>query len=616
MKVKSITITGMHKVDKKTYTFNDGITYFIGENGAGKSTILEATQLALLGYIPGYAKTNESIMKHASGPVMSVEAELEGDIKITRTWTRSGASVKSTVDVTGYEGELTNLMGKVDLPVFDFNEFRSMTSNKLKDWFISFLPSSSEGLNIKKSLKDAMGTRAIPFGYLIDETEAWIKTNNLKGLELVRSLNTKFKDDQSFCKGQIANLEGTIKSLIKYDDAEDLDSADISAKIKTLSDNKTQTIEKLTAIDSYIKASAVLEDIKKTLPAATFADDPRVTDLTAKIEAFQKKNEVLKADYQDLNSQVQALQQQKLSLQQQRMRLTKSADTCPFTKEFCQTAADLANKTEEEGAAIDKQVVELDKQISFKTEEMKEYNPSIWTLNDRTITQYNSELGGIQAQYARVSAMQIQIDSMSIETDDSENYRRDLTEELQGIDEELRHLQEQLVKIEANKRYIEFSDKVTADKFKYENELAVFKEWTKLTDANGLQTVLMNKPFEDLATEMSSYLSQMFNKPITAKFNLISKANSFSFGLESDGKYIEFDYLSSGERCLFTLALIMCILNKSESQIRTILIDDILDHLDSANADYLFGALKGVTDIQFILAGVKECSDSSICKSV
>ena len=126
----------------------------------------------------------------------------------------------------------------------------------------------------------------------------------------------------------------------------------------------------------------------------------------------------------------------------------------------------------------------------------------------------------------------------------------------------------------------------------------------------------MNKPFEDLATEMSSYLSQMFNKPITAKFNLISKANSFSFGLESDGKYIEFDYLSSGERCLFTLALIMCIFNKSESQIRTILIDDILDHLDSANADYLFGALKGVTDIQFILAGVKECSDSSICKSV
>ena len=58
MKFKSITITGMHKVDKKTYTFNDDVTYFIGENGSGKSTILEAAELALLGYIPGYANTN------------------------------------------------------------------------------------------------------------------------------------------------------------------------------------------------------------------------------------------------------------------------------------------------------------------------------------------------------------------------------------------------------------------------------------------------------------------------------------------------------------------------------------------------------------------------------
>ena len=108
----------------------------------------------------------------------------------------------------------------------------------------------------------------------------------------------------------------------------------------------------------------------------------------------------------------------------------------------------------------------------------------------------------------------------------------------------------------------------------------------------------------------------MFNADTKAKFNLVSKANSFSFGLEREEKYIEFDYLSSGERCLFTLALIMCILDKSKSQIRTLIIDDILDHLDSSNANSLFESLKQVKDIQFILAGVKECKDATICKAV
>ena len=127
---------------------------------------------------------------------------------------------------------------------------------------------------------------------------------------------------------------------------------------------------------------------------------------------------------------------------------------------------------------------------------------------------------------------------------------------------------------------------------------------------------MMNRPFETLAENMSSYLSKIFNANIVAKFNLSSKANSFSFGLDRDGKYIEFDYLSSGEKCLFMLSLIMCILDKSKSQIKTILIDDALDHLDDTNAEHLFKSLKEVTEIQFILAGVQTCNDSTICKAV
>ena len=61
MQIKSVEIKGMRNVVHKTYEFDD-VTYLVGPNGAGKSTVLNAIQLALLGYIPGTEKRNSSIM--------------------------------------------------------------------------------------------------------------------------------------------------------------------------------------------------------------------------------------------------------------------------------------------------------------------------------------------------------------------------------------------------------------------------------------------------------------------------------------------------------------------------------------------------------------------------
>jgi ATPase involved in DNA repair len=58
MKLSSIRIQGMHNVVDKTYKLNN-MNYFVGPNGAGKSTIMQAIQLALLGYIPGTDKRNQ-----------------------------------------------------------------------------------------------------------------------------------------------------------------------------------------------------------------------------------------------------------------------------------------------------------------------------------------------------------------------------------------------------------------------------------------------------------------------------------------------------------------------------------------------------------------------------
>jgi DNA repair exonuclease SbcCD ATPase subunit len=121
----------------------------------------------------------------------------------------------------------------------------------------------------------------------------------------------------------------------------------------------------------------------------------------------------------------------------------------------------------------------------------------------------------------------------------------------------------------------------------------------------------MIKPFEELADNMTDIIRKMYKKDdIVAKFNISGKANSFTFGLIRNGTYIPYDLLSSGEKCLYTLALMICITNTNKSPLRLMICDDMFDHLDSTTIESTFDILGTINDIQFIFAGVKPCKNA------
>ena len=211
MKLSSISIHGMHRVTDATYDLSD-ITYFYGKNGAGKSTIMQAIQLGILGYIPGTDKTNTAIFKHSNGPMMSVCLLFDDGTEILRQWFRDGKGVKNTITTKPEGFDVESLLGNRTLPICNFNEFIGMTANKLKDWFVEFLPKSSKSIDWGAELKAVAPTVEIIDKSLLDDAVGLLEGEQV--IARLKNFNAICKENMSVLKGDIQRIDHTIQSLV------------------------------------------------------------------------------------------------------------------------------------------------------------------------------------------------------------------------------------------------------------------------------------------------------------------------------------------------------------------------------------------------------------------
>ena len=591
MKIKSVTIEGLHNCKSKTYHFNN-LTYLYGQNGAGKSTVLNAIQLALLGYIPGTAKTNAAIFRHASDKVMLVRLVVDDcgrDVVIERSWVGVGTNISTEVKVTPQGYDLKTIVDDLELPIFNFGELMSMTANKLKDWFIQFLPNSSSDINWKEELTSAVSSIPDMDETIIEDALATIAEYQSEGVELVREVNEFFKSEQSAIKARITQLQSTINSLIYYDDAVEEDAESIQVKVNellNLVDAIYQYQAKKAEYDRYVLS---LDDAKKLCPADSIENDTEYTEICTQLDSAvgddsESRMAELQSNISDLKAKIAS-----------NVAIINGDGVCPYTHSKCESVASQIKPLIEENAKM-----------------MKEIEAANAELGELRIKKNNRELT-LKRNMDRKYQIERNYAALKSVMESSPKYEPLAPTEMSTSDIklEINDLQSQLAKIEANKRYNELIGTITKDKFRAELEMEAYKLWAKLTDANGLQMRLAKKEFAALEEIISHNISLLTDREMSCAFNLSDKANSFSFGCKRDGKYIPFDLLSSGEKCIYTLALMMSIVQRCNSPLNVIMIDDLLDHLDDENAKMMFDSLSKIEEEQFILAGVKECKSEN-----
>jgi len=596
MKIKSVYIDGLHNAVSKTYEFGD-IVYIFGNNGIGKSTILQAIQFALLGYIPGTSKTKEAILRHSPKGKIVVKLELISDlydatpqiVTLERAISKSGTQLH-TVPGDFYINEI---LQDLELPIFNFNDFVGQTANKLKEYFIKhILPTANGSLDWDQILSDSIADcnfedrdAIIKYGMsLVEDIDGEI-------LDQVVKANAKFKEEQSFNKSEMQRLQNTIDSLIYYDDyVGPTNLQELNAKITAISLLRDQVFK----YDSVI--------------AATKSTSEELNRLRSEIESFGGKEvfdkvnaelPILQKQYNDLMESIQTKQNALAALRAAdtaSSAIIQSDGICPYTKVACKSIKDkieeLRNESVERKAHNATLSVEIDGDIA-KSKEIS-----------AMVSAHQKAVDHFRQLWDRITTLESTMGELPA--------KPDTDKDLITLDRELEMLNQSRTKLEANIRYNETIENIT--KLKYEAELQgnALSCWVKKTDTNGLQTTIMATPFEELATTMTGYIQQMYGTDsLKAHFNIESKANSFSFGLIRDGVYIPYDLLSSGEKCLYTLALMICIVNNNASPLKVMLLDDAFDHLDSTAIENTFATLKNVSGIQFIFAGVQKCENAA-----
>lgn len=529
----------------------------LGENGTGKSTILQAIEIGLTGFSSKLGKKVAAILAYASDKVMEISVESDtGDI-LTRRLEKKGANGSQTIYLNGVETKEKDLVipSSLAFPVEAIHpgEFLALSGDKRAEWLFK-----------------SLGTSAGMF-----QAEEY-PVLNLKGAIKYEDLQEKLAAVLKLKKGEVERCEANLQKLTGQ-------TADLPSGTLGEWKEKLAQIEK--DLEETIKANAGNEEKAKLyqdrqahiekLRQQVAITEKKISESNVRWSAINSEMSTLTASgpvhtrehaistLQTVKTKRDGLMEENNRICFQRQSLQEKIDhlksgSCPICGTEVEFLQDKIGEYEFEiegySSRLDEikaEIIELQKQIQFNEHsvtvgsKLKELKTEQAVVRD-AMKSYEKTLADQKADLAESESAAVP------ETSSTEI----LTAKIEGLRQAKAQAREAIEKFQRSVAVKDQKSKAEEERQKLNGEIEAIKEQIKA--AKKMRDEWLGKAIPDgfkapLQTVVEAAFpgSEYFLEILDPKEKV-----SLDFGIKTGDRVRSFDVLSGGEQAVFLGAVV------------------------------------------------------------
>lgn len=630
MKIKGIRMKNFKSHKDTELSFDDGITIITGENGAGKSTILEAIHYAL------FKKGGKDVVMHNTDKA-TVELEFVekgNQYKVTRTKDKNKSS--SSIEQMSEKGEyylLASSNKEVDNIIqailnMDIDLFTNaiyIRQGEITD-LTSKAPSERKKL-ITKLLK-------------IDELEkSWEKLpqvinayeNKMSELKGVLSTREDVLDEIVEKEKELAQLKKDIKICEESQDKYEKEKSELSDAKMLLYEQKSEYALLSNDLKNERNNLGRLESDEKGLVQQyekIIENDKEMYMLEEKIDGFNIN--LLNNRINGLNSEIKYLNLQNKSLKKSLNDISKVEGKCPVCQSEISEEQRLELMTQyEQQMSKNNDIISQDnedvKSLNIQLNEAEHYQSRLMELKsssqdrEQVYNNISQKRDEIRKQKQKINDLSIELEN--IDYDEKEYSRlteleRKVSKSIQGNVEKTGIIKGKISKVELRLKVLEQN----TQKFEnIENEIHNIKDYIgflqdcrSLYSKNGIQY--------DIRASVKPLIERN-TKEFFEKFNFdysdLALTDDYEVSVMGVGGETSISMMSGGEQIAVALALRLGITETiAKGNIECIILDEPTVHLDTVRINELSNLLGKLNIVPQVIIVTHEQSLENVADSL